>query len=221
MGFFKDKVGDFLGIATKKEIEQLNEQLQVANRLLDNSDTKHSMLTPSSMARETTTAEDIQATVLKRVKVKDLQQLYLKHQFIFRGVNVRADELITRGYEIIDGDDTGREKCKNLILNSGGDNLFWQYSVSTDVAGDGYLEKVLNQKENEIKKLIHVNPVNFGYKSDPENRNKIIVDEKTKLPISYEQVVVNDDKAEVRTDVPLNKIAHLRFNTFADEFRGI
>ena len=96
---FAERLGNFLGLPTKQDIEQLQEKVTITERLLrDNSGVPKSFL--SSQARESTTINDYQGLVSRRVRVKDLQQLYLINQFIFRGVNVRADELVTRGYEI-------------------------------------------------------------------------------------------------------------------------
>lgn len=223
--------GKFLGLATKKDFEQLQTEkekevnelkdvIATQELLLKDFDAQNPATFTSSIARETHKKEDVQGTVVKRVPVKELQLLYLNNQFIFRGVNVRADELITRGYRIVEGDENGRNLCQELITNSGEDNLFWQLSVNTDVAGDGYLEKVKNQAGTKIALLKHVNPINFGFMTDLENDNQILVDDAGK-PTSYLQRVVDKEGKEQRIEVSLDEIAHLRFNTFGDEFNGI
>jgi len=217
---FRDNINNFLGMVSKKELEVLNEKLATQELLMKNEEEYSADTFSSSAARETHDKKDIQGLTLKRIPVSQLQQLYLNNQFIFRGVNVRADELTTRGYEIIGDDEAGVEKCFELIENSGGINLFWQYSVNTDVAGDGYLEKIYNKAKNKIVYLKHINPVSFGFKTDEENHNRIIVD-KNGNPVGYEQTVIDNDGVETRKDVSKDIIAHLRFNTFADEFNGI
>ncbi len=219
---FLDKAASFLKISGRNKLkEELNvtrEQLAVAQKLLEKSEEVTPLTNWSSIAKEEKRIEDPQGYKLKRVPVKQLQHLYTSNQFVFRGVNVRADEIITRGYELIGGDEKGIEACDNLIKVSGGDNLFWQLSVNTDVSGDGYLEKVLNKEKNKIMVLKHVNPINFGYLTGDDG--KIILNSK-KLPKAYMQVFYDTDGKEEKHEIPKERIAHLKFNSFADEFNGI
>ncbi len=226
---FKDSIANFLGVPTSndfgKVVEELakrDEELAIKDRLLQNIEEKSagSVTYSSSVAREVIKSEDPQGVVVKRIPIKDLQLLYINNQFIFRGVNVRADELVTRGFSIIGGDETGREACAKLIENSGGVNLLWQLSVNTDVCGDGYLELVPNQAKTAILKLKHINPINFGFETEENDRSKIKVDASGE-PVGYQQVVTNQEGKEVLIKVPKERIAHLRFNTFGDEFNGI
>lgn len=212
----RDSVGKFLGLPTTRDIEQLQEQIALNSKLLEEASPSTA---PSMAANEQKKIEDPQGLVLKRIPVKNLQNLYLNNQFVFRGVNVRADELITRGYEIIDGDEIGVQKCTALVNNSGGDNLLWQLSVNTDVGGDGYLEVIPNQTKTDILKLRHINPVNFGFLTD-FTTNKIILNDKGE-PTSYMQLITDVEGKEERKEISKDRIAHLKFNTFADEFNGI
>lgn len=215
---FTERLGSFLGMPSKQEIEKLEEHIRTTELLLRDIAVKPST-SLSSQARESTIIEDCPGLVSKRVKVKDLQQLYLANQFIFRGVNVRADETITRGYKIIGDDDVGIKSCQELIENSGGENLFKQYSINTDVSADGYLEKVPNESGDKLMYLKHLNPLNFGFALD-RTTNKIIIGEDGK-PKGYEQVVYDDEGKMEYIFIDKSRIAHLRFNTFADEFRGV
>jgi len=213
MGWIKK----LLDVADTKTIEQLQEQVAVQELLLSNMQTPRTE--PSEYAREQKKVEDITGTVAKRVPVRQLQHLYLNNQFVFRGVNVRADELITRGYKLVDGDDRGIELCQGLIDKSGGENLFWQISINCDTSGDAYLEKIPNVAGNSIELLRHVNPVNFGFLTDLQT-NKIILNEKG-LPKAYMQKTYNEEGKEEQKEIEKSRIAHLVFNTFADEFNGI
>lgn len=232
---FRDTAARFLGVPTqsemqetKRQIEQLSETVKTQEKLLEVSatfaDQISDMVTPqsqpSSLAREQHHKEDIQGLVLRRVPVKELQLLYLNNQFVFRGVNVRADELVTRGFSIITQDESIQKECMDLIRRSGGANLFWQLSVNTDVCGDGYLEKVPNDKGNKILLLKHVNAINFGFKVAKDNPNQIEVDA-SGMPTAYMQTVYDSEGKETKKIIAKEKIAHLRFNTFGDEFNGI
>jgi len=242
MGFLQN-TNKFLGIGgTRKRLEQLQDTVAMQERLLVEAGVKADTF-PSYVAREATRIDDVQGTKKRRVKVKDLQSLYLNNQFIFRGVNVRAEELVTRGYKILEGDEKGREACQNLVEDSGSENLFKQMSVNCDVAGDGYLEKINDKDKTKIVKLKHVNPVNFSFWTEKNNDDLIVVDKKG-LPISYMQKIEQsnaltsptpvgtsdikipntpeaENLTELRIPVPIEKIAHLKFNTFGDEFTGI
>jgi len=221
MGFL-DNTRKFLGVGRAKqieaELESTREQLEVAKAVLENNKEVKSITNWSSIAQEEKRTEDPQGLKLKRVPVRQLQHLYTSNQFIFRGVNVRADEMVSRGYAVSGGDEKGRIQCEELINISGGDNLFWQFSVNTDVAGDGYLEMVLNKDKNKIAKLKHVNPINFGYMTD--DFGKIILNGNN-MPKAYMQVFHDKEGVETKKEVPKDRISHLKFNSFADEFNGV
>ena len=216
MGWIPD-IKKFLNVADAKTIEQLQEKINTQELLLENLQEPKTI--PSAYAREQKPVEDVPGLVSKRISVRRLQYLYLTNQFIFRGVNVRADEIITRGYKIVGDDETGIKMCENLIERSGGDNLFWQFSINTDTCGDGYLEKVLNKSGTSIEYLRHINPINFGFLTNPTTQ-QIILNEKG-TPKAYMQKVFDEEGKEQRNEVPINRISHLKFNTFADEFNGI
>lgn len=215
---FTERLGGFLGLPSKGDLEMLQERVAVQERLLESS-----VSTPktfaSSQAKETQTLVDVMGSVARRVSIRQLQHLYLFNQFIFRGVNVRADETITRGYVIDGKDKEGVRLCEELINNSGGINLFWQLSVNCDVNGNGFLEKVPNVSGDKLVYLKHLNPVNFGFRTDLET-SQIVVDSNG-FPIGYQQILSGADNKPQTIFVDFNRIAHLRFNTFADEFNGV
>jgi len=220
MGFI-EKSKNFLGIASVKTVEQLSEEVKTTEMLLEKAEERLTSSTNVSfMAKETKVSEDPQNMVSKRVSIRELQGLYLNNQFIFRGVNIRADELVTRGYRIVEGDERGREACTELIDASGGSNLFWQFSINTDVGGDGYLEKVRNQSGTKIALLKHLNPLNFGFWTAQENNTRIVLGADN-TPEAYMQIITDDEGKEIRKKIEKDRISHLRFNTFGDEFKGV
>jgi hypothetical protein len=201
----------------KKELEELKGKVEVQDRLLKDSASPTTYA--SSQARESKTIEDVQGTIRTRVNVKQLQKLYLFNQFIFRGVNIRADELICRGFDIVSEDENAVKKCQDLIDRSGGTNLFWQLSINTDICGDGYLEKVYTSDGKDIKYLRHINPAGFGFLTYQLTNDIIFGEDKT--PKAYMQIVYDDKGIEQRIEVPKDRISHLIFNGFADEFNGV
>ena len=210
-------------ISSEKLTKELEEQVLVAKEILERQETERvkSLLTNPSAPALTTAGPEVGSRVAKVKKnIENLFILYLTNQFVARAINVRADTLISKGYSIKGEDDAGVKACIDLVDNSGGINLFWQLSVNTDIAGDGFIEKVYNQKNNKILRLRHVHPLTLKFKTDFAT-SKIIYDKKTKEPVGYVQKFIGNDGEEIEKDVPLSKIEHLRYNTLGDEFTGI
>jgi len=202
--------------------ESLNRELvKVAKEILAEKEEKSlaSATNPSAIALSTTKHDAGEGINGVKKTVRQLFILYLTNQFVARAINVRADILISRGYGIEGGDDAGIEACGKLIENSGGSNLFWQLSVNTDIAGDGFLEPIKNQSGNKFLRLKHVHPLTLAFKTNLKT-NQIIVDSHGN-PKSYVQHIVDKNGIQIEKDVAIDKIRHLRFNTLGDEFTGI
>lgn len=90
---------------------------------------------------------------------------------------------------------------------------------NTDISGNGFNEKIYNKNKTSILRLKHVHPLTLSFKTNKET-NKIIVDEYGK-PVGYVQYHSDVNGQEIESDVPLDRIAHLRFNTLGDEFTGV
>jgi hypothetical protein len=208
-------------ISEERLSKELTEQASVAQEILQRQETEkmRAVLTnPSAIALSTTSKEP--GTGLNRLKktVRQMFELYLTNQFVSRAVNIRADTLISKGFDIIGEDEKGVQLCKELIDNSGGVNLFWQLSVNTDIAGDGFLEKVYNMNKNKILRLKHVHPLTLTFRRDRWDR---IIVGPDKEPIGYAQYYTDDDGIEAEKNIPKDIIEHLMFNTLGDEFTGI
>lgn len=202
--------------------EQLSSELNmVAKEILaqQKEQAMKNLTNPSAIALSSTKHEAGQGIERVKKTPRQLFILYLTNQFVARAINIRADTLVSRGYKIEGDDEVGIKACQELIDNSGGDNLFWQLSVNTDIAGDGFNEKIYNKAKTAILRLKPVHPLTLSYKTSIDS-NKIIVDKKGE-PVSYEQTYMDNKGMEKKKDVPLDRIAHLRFNTLGDEFTGI
>jgi len=203
-------------ITPEREIEQLAAEIlsrQAEDRL--KASTNPSAIALSSVAPNT-------GSSIQKVKksVRQLFILYLTNQFVSRAINVRADTLVSRGYDIVGDDKVGEKACKELIENSGDSNLFWQLSLNTDIAGDGFLEKIYSKNGKKILRLKHVHPLTLRFKTD-DISGKIIVDKTTKEPVGYVQISETENSIEVIKTISKDIIAHLRFNTLGDEFTGV
>lgn len=217
-----ERLDSSIDTSVESEVEQVAKEI-LAQKNIENVKEAASILggstNPSAIALSSASPNTGEGLDKVKKSVRDLFILYLTNQFVNRAVNVRADTLISRGYKILGSDKKGVDACIKLIEDSGGINLFWQLSTNTDIAGDGFLEKIYNKSKTKIMKLKHVHPLTLRFKTNLMT-GKIIVDSKGN-PVSYEQVSVDKDGKEETKDVPLEVIEHLRFNTLGDEFTGI
>ena len=199
---------DAATIAMKEMLQAANEE-QIKKQLTD----------PSAIALDVTSRNTGEGVNSVRKTIRQLLVLYLTNQFVARGVNVRADTLISKGFEIVGGNEAGIKACKDLVENSGGDNLFRQLGINTTISGDGFLEKIYNQKGTKIMRLKHVHPLTLDFERDGTT-NKILLDENKEIK-GYVQLVVNADGKEQKDPVNKAVIEHLKFNTLGDEFTGV
>jgi hypothetical protein len=211
------------GVISKEKLsKELDIQEKVMKEILEKQTeerTKTLLTNPSAPALDVTAHSAGEGINKVKKTVKQLFILYLTNQFVARAVNVRADTIISRGYELIEGDAKGIKACSELIENSGGPNLIWQLGVNTYIAGDGFLEKVYNINKNKILKLKHVHPLTLSYKTD-DKTGRIIVG-KDKTPVGYVQYYIDKYGIEAVKDVPKDIISHFKFNSLGDEFTGI
>jgi len=201
--------------------EQLTKELEsVASEILERQEKEKlkTLTNPSAIALSTTKHET--GSNINKVKrnTRELFILYLTNQFVARAINIRADTLVSRGYTI-SGKGKGVKMCEDLMDNSGGINLFWQLSVNTDIAGDGFLEKIYNKAKNKILRLKHVHPLTLEFETNPVT-GKIVLNS-NKEPKGYVQIFLDENGMEVSKEISKDKISHLRYNTLGDEFTGI
>ena len=203
---------------TQATIEQLNSMKETLEK--QNIKKLKSILNPSVPA--VTAPESPEGTGISRIRKtrEDFYKLYLLNQFLSRAVNVRADTLVIKGYNIVDGDETGREACSELVEASGGLNLFWMLSANIDISGDGFLEKVPFRDGKGIALLKQIHPLVIDFKRNQSGN--VLVDSNTKKPVGYVQKYVNETGQTVTEDIKNpDIIEHLRFNTVGDEFVGV
>lgn len=193
-----------------KEILERNEEERI-NRVLT---------VPSAIALSTTEHSAGETVTKVRKSVKQLFNLYLLNQFVARAINVRAETIVSKGYDIVGKDKRGVELCKTLIKDSGGKNFISQFAINTYIAGDGFLEKIYNQKKTRILRLKHVHPLTIGFKKDLKT-DRIIIDKETKEPVGYVQYYVDENGVEREQDISKDVIAHHKFNSLGDEFTGL
>ena len=201
----------------KKRDEKIFSQERLIDELSSSKITSPSGLAIAQLPRETAQNTNV------RKKPLQLQNLYFTNQFVFRGINIRADELITRGYDIVGEDKKGVTFCEELIERSGGTQLIRRSSINTDVYGDCWLELVWNKSKKTplLVYLEQIHPATFGFKTIDNNFEEIELDANGRPAGLEQRTVAPEGNEEIRVEVPKEKVAHLMFNQVADEFTGI
>lgn len=171
----------------------------------------------SAAAKKGKVLSSLQSLYKVKKSAAQLFILFLTNHFVFRAIIIRARASISRGYEIKDGDKKGIELCKKLIEDSGGNDYIKQLFLNTEVAGDGWDEKIYSEDKKKIIRLEQIHPATFGFKTD--RFDNIILD-KNNEPESYKLVTVNEMGQEDVKDVPIDRAEHLKFITVGDELVG-
>ena len=167
---------------------------------------------------------------------KTLDQLYATVPEISRAVDLRGAAVISKGFEIKAVDESEEAKkyaaeCLRIINNSGGVSFIKQWQKNADLYGNGYTELVdegSGDTLSNVTHLAHVHPFNFGYKLEEYDdegtpRTRVKLDSETQMPEAYAIYQYNDIKSiyENKTEIPLFKIAHLKYKVIGDALYGI
>ena len=203
-------------------VKEVDEQLQAMVEMLQaqKQEQLKALTNPSAIALNSTVKST--GDNIKNVKKTPTQlfNLYLTNQFVARGVNIRADTLVSKNYAIIGEDKNGVKACQDLVSNSGDLNLFRQLAINAYISGDAYLEPIWNQNETKMIKLKHVHPLTISFKKDLET-GRIIINTQTKEPIKYIQSYIDKDGNEQEKLIGIDKIKHFLFDSIGDEFTGV
>jgi len=155
-----------------------------------------------------------------RKSPEQLYILYLTNQFIYRGVNIRGNKVVSRGYKIEGGDKKGYELCSELIRNSGGISFIKQLSINADVAGRTFVEILPNDAGTKFMKLKHINPISISFIKDSKT-GLIKVDSNGK-PIGYLHYYVDENGNVKEKEIIMSKrILMFKFDSIGDEFEGV
>ncbi|MDP2692278.1 MAG: hypothetical protein Q8O88_01400 [bacterium] len=108
----------------------------------------------------------LQQIGLKKLKPEDIEKFLLMHPLVARGIEIRANRIISRGYEIkpVNKSQQAKRAAKemsDLMENSGGVILLKNWIQNTYGFGNGYLTLVPNTKGNKIVMLRQEHPIFF------------------------------------------------------------
>jgi hypothetical protein len=181
---------------------------------------------------------------LERIDPRVIQTLLLTHPVVPRGIDLKVNRMITLGgtrfrsrIEIskspFDKDGNYWKYCKDLYYNSGGDRLLKRWVKDGYGYGNGYLLGLLNRTKSKIVKYKMKHPVYFNFDKEEKqisSSNSSLKIWKIKLdrhqePEGYRDYFVNSENKLVpdgrRTLVDPWRVAHLKFDTWGDEWEGV
>ena len=149
--------------------------------------------------------------VISRPSLKSLQIAYLSYPPVFRAINIRTNEIMARGYELVSKNQEARKMVKRLFEKTNFDQVLQQAIIDTYVFGNGYIEKIFDG--DEIVDFAIVHPTTMDFKRD--GTGNIIFDEEGK-PEGYVQTVGTE-----KVEIERKRIAHFVFHRVGDELLGI
>ena len=164
---------------------------------------------------------------LARLDTRTIEKYLLSHPVIPRGIEIRANRIISRGNTITGKNQDYIDYCEGMFFNSGGLINIKKWIEDAYGFGNGWRLLVPNKAETEILKVIPAHPIYFGFLKEKKYEDgkdiwRVVIDEATQEPKACSQYryVRNDLKME-GDPIPTNEVAHLAFDTWGDEVEGI
>lgn len=186
---------------------------------------------------------------LRKLNPEDIEKYLWMHPVVPRGIEIKSNRIVKKGYKIVPFDNTLRSKkdardMEELLERSGGVIRLKKWAVDTYGFGNGYITLVPNNDGTEIVNLIQEHPIYFRiarkkasesivtdpYKAvkntsfAPEYAGDMKIDSITRKPEAFSQVKF-DPKLNgfipIGNEIPSNLVAHLTFDTWGDEVEGI
>lgn len=203
-------------------IEKNNNKTKVATFASDD----EQKIIPSKALLEGRRALDI-----KELTEVEVEQYLLAHGVVAQGIDKRSNRIINRGYMVKGEHDESVKVCEQLIYNSGGEILLKNWIKDGYGFGKGFLELIYDKEGTEVLRLQQKHPVYFGFlkvKSKGasyfgNDKMVIVWDTEQNQPKGYCEYALKDTERKPinELEVPYNKVAHLKFDTWGDEIEGI
>ena len=171
---------------------------------------------------------DLKEIDYKKLSKDVIEHYLLMHPVIPRGIELKANRMIRRGYTVSGGSDKAREYCAKILEDSGGLTLIKNWIKDAFGFGGAYLVLTRNKAKDEVLYLSPTHPVYFGISKYPKDYKdaslvgKHKINQKTKKPSYYSQYYKKHGQWEqYGNPIPANRVAHLKFDTWGDEAEGI
>lgn len=188
---------------------------------------------------------------LDRLPPEDIEKFLWMHPVVPRGIEIKANRMIRRGYTInpslalglkepSDKSKQAAKEMEELLQNSGGVTRIKKWIEDAFGYGGGYMTLVPNKEGEKIVRVNPEHPVFFRIAKDPKKRKNVDyttkgdlveayegemkIDDATKLPSAFTQVVFSRDKKKFvpfGEELDASQVAHLVFDTWGDEVEGI
>jgi len=201
---------------------------------------------PSAIALEGT-----KQIKLERLSPEDIERFLWMHPAVPRGIEIKANRMIRRGYTIkpfIKPGETepsqlaveAADEMRVLLENSGGIIRIKKWIEDAFAYGNGYMTLVPNKDGDRIVRLNPEHPIFFRIARDPNKKKNVSftsrgdladsyegelkVDPATKQPAKYTQVVFDQSTEKFvpyGEELDASQVAHLVFDTWGDEVEGI
>ena len=159
--------------------------------------------------------------------LRDVEKWLFIHPVVPRGVEIRANKIVGRGYNIEGPNEEANEYIKNIIHESGG-ILFLKRLVEDAIAfGNSWSDIIANKAKNEVLKCDILHPIYFGFAKKKVTTDKgeqwiKVIDKKSQKPIGYQQYSIVDDELQpIGAIIPKDRAIHLAFDTWGDDPEGV
>jgi len=158
------------------------------------------------------------------VALTDVEKWLTFHPVIPRGIEIKANRMVSRGYIVSGKNEEAVKYCENILNNSGGIIFLKRWTEDAIAFGNGYGKLVPNKADTEIVYVDIKHPVYFGYLKEKNSNNEwqIVIDSKTNRPKGFSQYryTSGGEKERFGQVIPLDEVAHLAFDRWGDEIEG-
>ncbi len=157
------------------------------------------------------------------IRKEDLRTAYLTNPLVHRGINIRANLIINRGYNLVFENDSVKECIERFLKNvKANDNLgmnfnmmIRQMAIDTEIFGNAFRLLVANSSGDKYVALMPLHPVSTDFKRNP--MEEIQLDDSRK-PVGF---TFEDKSSGKKHDFERDEVVHLTFRTIGDEVDGI
>lgn len=165
---------------------------------------------------------------LIKLKPENIEPFLLMNPIVPRGIELKSNRMIERGFKIKGLHEEAVQYCKNILVNSGGKT--WVKKLIENSYGFGYGVSTLvpNVEGSEVVRCNLEHPIYFRIArygkdySDPVLRGKLKIDKNTKQPLGYSEYRFDQQGKIIPygSELEPDKVIYLAFDTWGDESEG-
>jgi hypothetical protein len=156
---------------------------------------------------------DLLSPSTKRAENKDLEFVYNRFPLVSRAIEIRANEMMARGFEIVTDKEAVKEELMQFLEENNFSILLHQACINTDLYGNGFIEIMYNKGETDIAGLKLLHPKYIDVKRD--TKTGLVLFDDMGVMQGYIQKV-STEQVELSTD----QLMHFVFKRIGDEVLG-